>query len=245
MIPASAAKVVERMRHACLDGVHLVSDRQPEAIRVEEHTSGLPSIWLHSGDGLENTAWINVDIGERDWSKLAYQFGHELGHVTANSWRQDAKPTPPCQWIEEAMVEAFSIRGLGLLAESWRRNPPFANDNGFGDAIATYRQNIIDYYSTLARVQGCSSDFGAWFRTHRNEIEAGALGPFAQAASLTILALYERTPDCVEALGALNRWPGRAGVPIENYLPMWEASCSQLSASTFLPHRLRTLLELS
>ena len=42
----------------------------------------------------------------------------------------------------------------------------------------------------------------------------GSPGPFAQAASLTILAEYERVPDCVEALGALNRWPGRSGVPI-------------------------------
>ena len=30
----------------------------------------------------------------------------------ANSWQPHAKPMPPCQWLEEAMVEAFSIRGL-------------------------------------------------------------------------------------------------------------------------------------
>ncbi|WP_189561939.1 MULTISPECIES: hypothetical protein [unclassified Mesorhizobium] len=53
-------------------------------------------------------AWIIVDIGERDWSKLAYQFGHELSHVTANNWQADAKPAPPCQWLKEAMVEALA-----------------------------------------------------------------------------------------------------------------------------------------
>ena len=39
--------------------------------------------------------------------------------MTANSWRANAKPGGPCQWLEEAMVEAFSLRGLALLADSW------------------------------------------------------------------------------------------------------------------------------
>jgi hypothetical protein len=71
------------------------------------------------------------------------------------------------------------------------------------------------------------------------------LNPFAQAASLTILAEYERTPDCVEALGTLNRWPGRSGVPIEDYLHQWEASCAELQASPLLPARLREVLRIA
>jgi len=38
MIPHSADLVVELMRHACLDGVRLVSDRQPTRLGVDEHT---------------------------------------------------------------------------------------------------------------------------------------------------------------------------------------------------------------
>jgi hypothetical protein len=110
MLPRSANLVVERMRHSCLYGVRLVSDRQPTRLRVDEHTSGPPAVWLHP-DG-STMAWIIVDIGERAWSQLAYQFGHELGHVLASSWQPHAKPKPPCQWLEEAMVEAFSLRGL-------------------------------------------------------------------------------------------------------------------------------------
>jgi hypothetical protein len=240
MIPGAAAKIVERTRHACLDEVSLVSDRQPTGLRLDEHTSGNPAVWLHF-DG-SNTAWIIVDIGERDWSKLAYQFGHELGHVLANSWQSDAKPASPCQWLEESMVEAFSIRGLARLAESWKNNPPFPNDGGFGDAIADYRKNIIQRYSELAREQGSLGDFASWFKSHRGDIESGALSPFAQAASLTILAEYERAPGSIEALGALNRWPGRSLVPIEDYFRFWEASCAELSASPILPARLQELL---
>jgi hypothetical protein len=243
MLPASATKVLQRTRLACLEGVRLVSDRQPSALRVEEHTSGLPHVWLHSGEPA--TAWIGVDIGDRDWSKLAYQFGHELGHVLANSWRLDARPAPPCQWLEEAMVEAFSLRGLAGLAQEWKRNPPFANDSSFGDAIAKYRQDIIDRYAQLGREQRIGEDFSAWFRKSRAAIEAGALGPFSQAASLVVLAEYERSPGCVEALGALNRWPGRTGVPVEDYLRFWEASCAELAADGHLPARLAQFLSLS
>jgi len=239
MIPQAADQVLERMRSACLRDVRLVSDRQPTRLRVEEHRSGYPAIWLHS-DG-SSMAWIIVDIGDRDWSKLAYQFGHELGHVMANSWQPHAKPMPPCQWLEEAMVEAFSIRGLGRLAEDWKKSPPFPNDNAFGEAIARYRQNIIKRHTDLADQQGITHDAAKWFADHRNEIEMPGLNPFAKATAVTILREYERTPSCIEALGALNRWPGRTSVPIEIYLRQWEASCIELETSPTLPIRLGEL----
>jgi hypothetical protein len=243
MLPRAADQVVQRMRHACLDGVRLISDRQPTRLRVDEHISGPPYVWLHP-DG-SSMAWIVVDISERDWSKLAYQFGHELGHVMANSWQPHAKPAVPCQWIEEALVEAFSIRGLGRLAESWKQNPPFPGDNAFGDAIADYRQNIIRQYSALADQQGLSQSSAEWFARHRSNIEKLGLNPFAQAASLKVLAEYERAPSCVEAIGALNRWPGRTAIPIEDYFRQWEASCAELGASPQLPTHLREIFEIA
>ncbi|UGY13381.1 hypothetical protein HAP48_0033005 [Bradyrhizobium septentrionale] len=245
MVPAAALHVLERMREACFDAVRLVSDDQPARLRVDEHASGgPPAIWLHSNEA--DLAWIIVDIGERDWSRLAYQFGHELGHVTANSWRANAEPGGPCQWLEEAMVEAFSLRGLGLLADSWSRDPPFRGDSGFGAAVAVYRQNIVERYGKLAVEQGNMKDFSAWFGQHRAKLEAGrGLSPFAQVASLSILTEYERAPSAMEALGALNRWPGRSTIPLENYLDAWQASCQELRVATDLPLRLRTLLGVS
>jgi hypothetical protein len=74
-------------------------------LRIQANRSGLPAIWLHP-DG-SRVAWVIVDAGERDWSKLAYQFGHELGHVLDDSWSLQARPAPPCQWLEEVLVEAF------------------------------------------------------------------------------------------------------------------------------------------
>jgi hypothetical protein len=65
MADGITARVVERMRHSCLDGVRLVSDRQPTRLRVDEHASGPPAVWLHP-DG-SSMAWIIVDVGERAW----------------------------------------------------------------------------------------------------------------------------------------------------------------------------------
>ncbi len=236
----SAQLVIERTRHALLDQVRLVSDRQPTRIRVDRRTSGFPAVWLHSDRS--STAWIIINIGESAWMQLAYQFGHELGHVMVNSWQPHAKPKPPTQWLEEALAEAFSLRGLGRLAKSWKQDPPFPGDHKFGDGIAAYRDDIVQRYSKLGAEQGLPRDSAAWFKQHRAEIEVAGLNPYAQAASLAILAEYERHPDCVEALGALNRWPGRTGLPLEEYLRQWKASCDELQASAHLPTRSSEML---
>ena len=240
MVPRSGQSVVERMRSACLDGVRVVSDRQPTRIRIDRHTSGPPAVWLHP-DG-SSMAWIIVDTGERAWMQLAYQFGHELGHVTANSWQPHAKPATAQPMARGGAGGSLHAQGLGAgWPRAGRRNPPFPGDYQFGDGIAKYRQNITRRYNKLAAAQGLAVDPATWFAKHRKEIEVPALNPFAQAASLKVLAEYEQTPDCVEALGALNRWPGRTGVPIEEYFRQWEVSCAELQANLHLPKRLREI----
>jgi hypothetical protein len=234
MIPNSGDLVVERMRRACLEGVRLVSDRQPTRLRVDEHSSGAPAVWLHP-DG-STTAWVIVDIGQQAWSQLAYQFGHELGHVFANSWQPHDRPGGPTQWLEEALVESFSIRGLGKLAASWKQDPPFAGDNAYGDAIHSYREDILRQYRQLGVDQGGVEDPAAWYAKGRAAIEAGdGLNDHAKAAASVIVGVYETTPESVEGIGALNRWPGRARLPLADYLREWEASCVELEASPALP----------
>ena len=240
MIPASADRVLEAMRHACLDAVRLVSDRQPARLRVDEHASGGPAVWLHSDP--RTTAWVIVDIGERAWCQLAYQFGHELGHVMANSWQVDAKPGGPSQWLEEAMVEANSLRGLGVLARNWRQAPPFPGDNAYADSITDYRRNVVEGYARLGADQGGLQDPAALDLRPAPCEPGGGLNAFAKAFAPLILAEYERAPAAIEALGALNRWPARAGLPLPDYLDAWEASCAQRSASTALPKWVRTTL---
>jgi hypothetical protein len=208
--PGDALAVIARMREVSLSGVRLLSDRQPAKLRVDDHATGPPHIWLH--DDNPDTAWIVVNIGARDWCKLAYQFGHELGHVVCNSWWRDAKPRPPCQWLEEAMVEAFSLRGLGLLADSWAQRPPFPGDAAFAGAIRKYRQDLVENYTRPAGAPPVR-DICAWLHRNRDALDhTGGVAPIEGPEIVQIVAALEGDPACVEDLGAVNRWPARSEV---------------------------------
>ena len=239
--PPSVALVLNRAREVALSGVRLLSDQQPNRLRVDDHTSGPPFVWLHSDPPRE--AWIVVDIDARDWPKLAYQFGHELGHVLCNSWQINAKSHVPCQWLEESMVEAFSIRGLGRLAESWEQDPPYAGTNDFGQAIRQYRSRVIEGYRQPGG-PAPGADIAPWFAEIRETLakETG-LNPMDGPAILAILEMLERDKGCVEDMGAVNRWPEPA-LPIEAYLAAWTASCAEIGAPGHLPRQLKSRLGL-
>lgn len=231
--------VIVRARQACLSRVRLVSDRQPSRLRVEDQASGPPHIWLH--DDQPETAWIVVDIAPLHWSQLAYQFGHELGHVLCNSWVQDANLKPPSRWLEEAMAEAFSIRGLGLLADSWQRRPPFPNNSAYADSLRKYRDDLIAKYRS-ANGDSLTVDVVAWFHQNRPALDrAQGVGPSEGMAIVAIANLFDADPDCVCDLGAVNRWPERSSVPIERYLQLWQESCAELRSPGVLPVRIRQL----
>ena len=237
---ADAAAVIERMRAACLAGVVLLSDHQPSRLRVDDRAGSYPAIWLHTD--APTTAWITVIVGTRDWCNLAYQFGHELGHVLCNSWEPDAGPRNPCQWIEEALVEAFSLRGLGVLADDWRRAPPFPNDGAYAASVRGYRETIVAGYRASAPDQGNPSGFGTWFKINKAFLkEHGGLDAATGAVS-TMLGLLEGDTAIIADMGALNRWSGRSGVPLPDYFDLWEKSCAELHAPGRLPVRLRKLI---
>jgi hypothetical protein len=236
--------VLARVRRTCLVGTRVLSDRQPSRLRVENRRSGNPAIWLHN-DG-KTTAWIVLNVGAQDWSKLAYQFGHELGHVLANSWDANSKPGNPCQWLEEVLAEAFSLRGLGRLADSWEKSPVFPNDGPFGNAIRRYRRNALKKYEELAADQMKDSRPEGWFRHYRSALEgSGGLSGPGEAAVPIMLRELEEDMRSVEDLGALNRWPGRSTVPLEQYLRLWKKSCDEIGAVGRLPGRIRDLLGLA
>jgi hypothetical protein len=237
--PEAAFRVMSRVREACLAGVALLSDRQPKRIRVECRSGGFPAIWLHDDDA--SMAWILVTIGPCDWCQLAYQFGHELGHVLCNSWDKLAYPRAPCQWLEESLVEAFTLRGLGLLAATWERDPPFEGDGAFAEAIRRYRNNLIAGYDAQSTRGSC----GTWFRAARSSLEQrGGESEAEGPATLCILAELEESNRWVEDLGALNRWPSRSGIAIDDYLTQWQRSCTEIRAPGRLPQQLRRLLDL-
>ncbi len=238
--PADVLAVLGRMRAGCLEGTQLLSDQQPERLRVDDHLTGPPSVWLHSD--VPTTAWVVVDARTRDWCNLAYQFGHELGHVFCNSWKRDAAPANPSQWVEEALVEAFSLRGLGRMADGWEREPPFPDDSAYAGSIRQYREAILVRYRAQAAEQGMGAGFAAWFKQRAAHFaEHGGVGDAAGAVP-TMLEMFERDPLSVADLGALNRWPGRSGLALPDYLAHWQASCAELGTPNVSPGWISQLL---
>jgi hypothetical protein len=129
----------------------------------------------------------------------------------SNSWGPLAKPAAPTQWLEEAIVEALSIRGLGLLADSWEQNPPFPGDAGFARFIRQYRADLIEKYRAAAPpgpdiapafVPPCVEDLGGL-----NRWPARSAVPVAE-----YLPLWQKS--CAE-LGASGHLPSRLGKMLE------------------------------
>ena len=238
--PGDVAAVIECMRAACLGDVALLSDRQPTELWVEDRTDSYPAVWLHPD--FPTTAWVTVVVGMREWCNLAYQFGHELGHVLSNSWEQDARPRNPCQWVEEALVEAFTLRGLDRLAERWGQAPPFPDDHAYARSIWSYGEALRRDYRAVASDQGMASGFAAWFEQRKSLFESEGGIDVAAGAVTTMLDLLEAEPAICADIGALNRWSGRTGVPLADYLDQWQASCAELNAPGRLPLRIRQLV---
>jgi hypothetical protein len=67
-------------------------------------------------------------------------------------------------------------------------------------------------------------------------------GGYGAPAVPTILALYEGDVSLVEDLGAMNRWPDRTTLGLQQYLERWQASCAEKGRSGHLPQRLQELL---
>ncbi|BAJ80141.1 hypothetical protein ACMV_07940 [Acidiphilium multivorum AIU301] len=239
--PGDVLAVLGRMRAACLDGIRLVSDRQPTALRVQDVASGPPHVWLHTD--APGTAIVAVDVGARDWINLSYQFGHELGHVMANSWMWGDAPRNPCQWLEEAVVEAFSLRGLGRLAEGWAVAPPFPHNNAYAAPIRAYRRNLLEQDLAEARAQGADAGLGGWYAAQAGFLATHGTVIAARPAVPAVLELLEADETAVADIGALNRWPERSHLPLGTYLARWRESCAELGLAGLLPGELARLLK--
>jgi hypothetical protein len=245
--PTSATQVISYMREACLAELRLLSDHQPDRLRVDNHRSGPPHIWLHL-DNNPTMAWIGVNIHPRAWSQLAYQFGHEFGHVMCNSWMWKVETPPPSRWLEECLVEAFSMRGIARLADTREHEAPFNGDAQYGRPLRAYRRHLDERYQTVPGpepVPAPVNGLAQWWRANKPLLETvTGLSVYAGPAILAVLNEMEADPGCVEDLGAVNRWPQRSAVPFEEYVRLWRASCAEIGTSGRLPARLQKIFAL-
>jgi transposase len=141
--------------------------------------------------------------------------------------------------LEESLAEAFTLRGMARLADSWEQEPLLAEYSDYAKHLRRYRELTIAPYRS-----GSSPDaLHWWFGGKRVELENDIGGRITTGpVLLMILGELDRDIGCVADLGALNRWPSRAAAPFEDYLRLWEESCAELSTPGSLPRRIKDVL---
>lgn len=75
----------------------------------------------------------------RSWSQYAYQFAHELCHLTIPN-----EVAQPFRWLEESICELASIFFMLEMANLWTYNPPYPNWMDYAPALSKYVNDILE-----------------------------------------------------------------------------------------------------
>lgn len=235
--------VLRSVRENCLAGVMALDTHAPRRIAVvgipDRPCPQCPAIGLP-----DRAALVVLCVSGRDWSKVAYQFGHELGHVVANNWGAPADTFPPSHWLEEALVEAFGLAGMLAMGRRWSVQAPYPNWTGYADALTDYARSMMVGHASAPSAPAFAADPARWLAEGIATLEplvrldSQAVGPLVAR----LVAEFEAGSDAASDLAALNLWPERSRLALGPYLDAWSASCSATGRPGCLPAFLRTLL---
>lgn len=236
--------IVSSARASALQGLSLSGTLAPALLKViGDPKRPCPQVW--SRDEADRSATILLSSKDRYWAQLAYQFGHELGHVICNSWTSDgAKIFSPSHWLEEAIVEAFAVYCLRQMSTRWETQPPYPSFTSFATCLASYAEDRLDVCRNTACGTKFSLDAIGWFVHERPALEASlSLTEHCLPMVAWLAEEYQREPSLLDCLPALNRWPDRGGLSLPLYLAEWTTACNLLGVSDGLPQRIMRHLQ--
>jgi len=176
---------------------------------------------------------IKLDVRERYWAQMIYQFAHELAHVRAN-FRPDARDN---KWFEETLCETASLYALRKLSLTLRDHPNFDS----------YRHHLHDYAEKIIanREKVDLKALAAFYQKHETTLRKDATDrPLNGAMAVALLPLFETNPGHWNSLGALNKSPAKKDLPLSGYFKKWHDDTSaphrpfiQKVKSHFLPEK--------
>ncbi|MEZ7920043.1 MAG: hypothetical protein QMC24_06925 [Akkermansiaceae bacterium] len=176
---------------------------------------------------------IKLDVRERYWAQMIYQFAHELAHVRAN-FRPDARDN---KWFEETLCETASLYALRKLSLTLRDHPNFDS----------YRHHLHDYAEKIIanREKVDLKTLAAFYQKHETTLRKDATDrPLNGAMAVALLPLFETNPGHWNSLGALNKSPAKKDLPLSGYFKKWHDDTSaphrpfiQKVKSHFLPEK--------
>lgn len=229
------------MREAIIENIALPNDGPKRIHIVGDPTASCPQVL--AVDTNDDAATIRLTVSGTGWSQIAYQFGHELGHVIANNWGAKAIPYPPSHWLEEGLVEAVALFGLAATTKRWFRHPPYQNWRSYAAFLKQYGDNRLKELQGHQFHKQFEQDAAAWFANRRENLNPVVkLEDEIWPVIPWLTAEFTHQPSLLSDLCALNRWPERAALPIENYLDDWVAACGSLNLIGHLPKMIRKKL---
>ena len=247
---ASQAADVQAVLKSCLLAVTtrlaLNDNLAPSSLRViGEPERGYPMIWARdTEDQSATTILCSID---HQWAQLAYQFGHELGHIICNSSRAPAaKIEGPSHWLEEALVEAFSVNNLVWMAEDWAAKPPYPNWASYSPNLSNYAKERIDQCRATEHANLFECKPSLWFESQAEHLN--------NATTLTVNILpivpwlvdeFSSDRELLSNLVALNTWPERGRCSLSDYIDKWRTSCLEMRIADALPNMIGNKLGLT
>jgi hypothetical protein len=168
---------------------------------------------------------VVLNVQDRRWDQLAYQFSHELCHIFSNYDQRPIGDDPASrdyQWLEETLCEAVSLLTLKRLASSWKDSPPHTGWEDYARAFHEYAERLL---SARHRRLPPEESVAGWYLRHQAALE---INPYLreknELLAASLLDLVENTPGSLEAIGYLNlEAPSKEGLAA--YLAAWYDCC--------------------
>jgi hypothetical protein len=155
---------------------------------------------------------VSLDVKDRQWAQIAYQFGHEMGHILCN-YREAKNPN---LWFEEALCETASLFALRCMARTWKTRPPYSNWKSYAGALESYAANHVRVMVKLER-----KDLPQWLRENEAALRKIDRPKINAVAAHILLPLLEKTPAHWEALDGLNQFDAKHELTFAEYLADW------------------------
>lgn len=201
---------------------------QSAAAELTSHISGINEILITVKNdvdgprtlykrGADSEFIILLDVKGRYWSKLAYQFSHELSHVLTMN---QADRQTPNQWFEEAVGETASLYALRKMARTWQTNPPYRNWKSYSSSLSEYAEN---YIAEEHRKLPSDQNFIQWFEINQASLrENPYLRDKDELIANQLLNLFENYPEAWDAVIYLNHTTPTSAQTFGNYLANWQ-----------------------
>lgn len=179
----------------------------------------LPSVvFLHPGSPLtrhlqagDDPRSVYVHCSHNDWSRLSYEFAHELCHLLTVP---DRLMNSKNNWFVESICELASVFAIRSMSKSWVTHPPYGHWANYAKSLETYAQKHIDGMGKLARGQTLKH----WLAENETALRGNPIHRrLNHVTALALLPLFESSPGLWNALQYLPS----LGENQSEYLRFW------------------------